>query len=93
MRFKKRPTEESIAAVVLGASSQLATDGGHLDENDLALLDINSLSDPERRHIRMHLEVCDECRELVADLLRQRGDSCETNESALESLAERLRAS
>lgn len=93
MIFKKRPTEESIAAVVLGASPPLAGDDSHLDENDLALLDIEALSDAERRSIRRHLEACDECRRLVSEVLRQHGDSGEANESTADSPTKRLRAS
>ena len=62
---------EPIARLVLGATTSGEPAGNHLDENDLALLEMNSLSHPERKAIRQHLETCDACRRLASRVLKR----------------------
>lgn len=58
--------DEAVARLGLAA-----VDGSprHLDDNDLALLEMNSLSLQEAQAMRKHLRNCERCRALVADAL------------------------
>ena len=62
---------ETIARFILKATERNEPSEHHLDENDLAILDMNAFSESELDSICRHLNACQQCRKSYSQMLTQ----------------------